>query len=87
MQATSSGWAVAQAASYRLISDGFLLSPARVTASGVTFFTINTSTIGGPDIIKSGGLQISFFDKYRFDPYSDFLKRWPRFRLRSASNC
>ncbi|QNK82603.1 hypothetical protein [Nakamurella sp. PAMC28650] len=45
--------------------------PQTVVTSG--FFTIGTSSIGGPDIIKSGGAAVAFFDKYQYWDYSPRL--------------
>lgn len=72
MQATSSGWAHNIAKSFRNINYGLLMSFERTTATGVRFFTINQSRIGGPDIIKGGGSFVTFYDKFRMSDYSRY---------------
>lgn len=75
-QTTTSGWPAVQASSYRPLIHGFLAAWQRVVASGVQFFTIGQSAIGGKDIIKSGGSFVSFFDKYAYTPYTDYVMGW-----------
>ena len=70
MQTVSSGWAHNIAKASRRIGYGTLISWLRTTASSVQFFTINQSTIGGPDPIKGGGSFVTFFDTFEFDDYS-----------------
>lgn len=76
MQTTSSGWAVNVAKPHRRIGQGLLIDWLRTTASGVKYFTIGQSRIGGPDIIKSGGNAIAFFDKYAYKDYSQYVVSW-----------
>ncbi|MFA5999216.1 MAG: hypothetical protein WC747_04325 [Candidatus Babeliales bacterium] len=45
----------------------------RQAASGIRYFTINQSRIGGPDILKSGGDFVTFFDKFRYDDATPFV--------------
>lgn len=71
MQTTSSGWNHIVQKSHRRFDIGALISWTRTTGSGVKFFTINQSTIGGTDIIKSGGGFVTLFDKYNYLNYSD----------------
>lgn len=73
MQTTSSGWGNKTSQGKRNIGFGVLVAWMRTTATGVKFFTINQSRIGGPDIIKGGGDFVTFFDKYRFDDASPFV--------------
>lgn len=73
MQTVSSGWAHNVAKAQRFLGAGALISWLKTTASGVNFFTINQSRIGGNDIIKSGGVDVTFFDKWQFGDYSDDL--------------
>ena len=75
-QVTSSGWANKVAQGKRDLNYGVLISWLRTTASGVRFFTINQSRIGGMDIIKGGGTAVTFFDKYQFGDYSQFVSSW-----------
>lgn len=71
MQTTSSGWNHNIAKSHRRIGYGFLASWLRTTATGVRYFTINSSRIGGPDMIKGGGSFVTFFDKYQYGNYTE----------------
>jgi hypothetical protein len=72
MQAVSAGWATNIPNPVRNVSYGVQMSwPQTVVTSG--FFTIGTSSIGGPDIIKSGGASVAFFDKYQYSDYSSRL--------------
>lgn len=73
MQTVSSGWGNRTAQGNRRIGYGVLVAWMRTIASGVRFFTINQSRIGGPDLIKGGGDFVTFFDKYRFDDVSPFV--------------
>ena len=73
MQTVSSGWGDKISIGKRNIGYGVLMALMRTTATGVRFFTINQSRIGGPDIIKGGGDFVTFFDKYRFDDVSPFV--------------
>jgi len=74
MQTTSSGWANKVTQGSRRIGFGFLAGFNRTTNSGVRFWTINQSRIGGPDIIKGGGGVTTFFDKYALSDYSQYVK-------------
>lgn len=73
MQTVSSGWGNKTAQGSRRISYGVLVAWMRNVASGVRFFTINQSRIGGHDIIKGGGDFVSFFDKFQYDDTSQFV--------------
>lgn len=75
-QVTSSGWNNIVAQSQRDINYGVLISWLRTTQSGVRFFTINQSRIGGPDLLKSGGTAVAFFDKFSYGDYSPFVASW-----------
>lgn len=72
MQTVSSGWNNSVTKAARTIGFGVLLSWLRTTSSGVKFFTINQSKIGGADILKSGGTAVAFFDKYAYTDYSRY---------------
>lgn len=76
MQTVGSGWNNAIQSAHRRISHGVLFSWLRQTASGIKFFTINQSAIGGPDQIKGGGGFITFWDKYRFEDVGPDVLSW-----------
>lgn len=73
MQTVSSGWGNKISIGARHVGYGVLVAWMRTVATGVNFFTINQSRIGGPDMIKSGGGFVTFFDKFRFDDVSPFV--------------
>lgn len=50
-QLTSSGWAGAVAAPFRQLNYSVSVAFSQATASGVSYFTIGTSLIGGTDAI------------------------------------
>lgn len=72
MQAVSGNWNSNLASSELapLFSTLFDFPQTIVTSN---FFTIGTSLIGGPDVIKSGGTAVAFFDKYQWTDYSPYL--------------
>ncbi len=72
MQTTSSGWSNVISQPERRLNFGVLISWMRTPATGVQFFTINQSTIGGPHLIKGGGAAVTFFDKYFYRDYSQY---------------
>jgi hypothetical protein len=69
MQAVSAAFQTAAAAAARTINWGVLISWTRSFANAAQFFTIGTSTIGGPDPIKGAGGAITLFDKYAYTNY------------------
>lgn len=71
-----SGYATNVAAAFRTVGFGVLIAWQRQYASNVNFFTIGTSLIGGGDIIKGGGSFVTFFDKYQFGDYSQYVMSW-----------
>lgn len=73
MQTVSDDWGNKTAQGKRRIGFGVLVSWLRTVNSGVKYFTINQSTIGGGDIIKGGGDFVTFFDKYQYDDVSPFV--------------
>lgn len=73
MQTVSSGWGDKISIGARHIGYGVLMAWMRTTATGVRFFTINQSRIGGPDILKGGGDFVTFFDKFRYDDVTPFV--------------
>lgn len=76
MQNVSANWAANQSAAFRNLNYGVLIDWTLATASGVNFFTIGTSLIGGNDIIKSGGGVPAYFDKYQYTDYSNYTLNW-----------
>jgi hypothetical protein len=72
----TSGYATNVAAAFRQVGFGVLIAWQRVTVANTAFFTIGTSTIGGGDFIKSSGSFVTFFDKYQFTNYSDYVINW-----------
>lgn len=75
MQTVSGSWASTIAAAVRTVVHGVQMSwPQTVASSG--FFTIGTSLIAGPDIIKSGGSAVAFFDKYQYTDYTKYAMGW-----------
>lgn len=75
MQTVSGSWAANIAASVRTVVHGEQISwPASIISS--IFFKIGTSLIGGPDILKSGGSSVAFFDRYQFTDYSHYAMSW-----------
>lgn len=76
MQTTSVNWNNIIGQGKRDINQGVFISWMRTIGSGVKFFTINQSTIGGTDIIKGGGSAVTFFDKYNYVDYSRFCLSW-----------
>ena len=75
-QTTSSGWNSVVNSSYRQLTTGVLMSWLKTLASGIQYFTINSSLIEGNDILKGGGSSVSFFDKYNYVDYAQYAKNW-----------
>lgn len=73
MQTVSSGWGNKISIGKRNIGYGVLMALMRTTATGVRYFTIGQSRIGGQDMIKGSGDFVTFFDKYRWDDVSPFV--------------
>lgn len=77
MQTTTSGYGSVVNAPYQQIGSSIQISWLKNIVSSLAFFTINTSLIGGNDIIKpSGADSISFFDKYSYSDYATYAKNW-----------
>lgn len=72
MQSVSTSWATNVSAPSRAVNYGVQMSFPQTLVSS-QFFTIGSSTIGGPDLIKSGGAVPAFFDKYQYTDYSSYL--------------
>lgn len=73
MQAVDQSFKDAAAAAQRHLSWGLLIAFDKTVDENVDFFTIGTSEIAGPDMIKGAGDDVTFFDKYIYGEYSDFL--------------
>jgi len=73
MQTVSSGWGNKISVGARHIGYGVLMAWMRTSATGVRYFTINQSRIGGPDMIKGSGDFVAFFDRFRYDDISPFV--------------
>lgn len=73
MQTTSSGWSNKVTQGARRIGYGVLIGFLRTTNSGVKYWTINQSRIGGPDMIKGGGGVATFYDKFAMTDYSPYV--------------
>ena len=76
MQTVSSDFTAQINAGMRKLKSRLLISFQKTFASGITFFTIGTSTIGGSDIIKGEGSVVQEWDKYAYTDYSDRLISW-----------
>lgn len=76
MQAVTQQFQDAAAASFREPEWGVLVSFEKVVNENVDFFTIGTSAIEGPDMIKSAGDDVTFFDKYVYGNYTEYLKNF-----------
>lgn len=70
MQSVSTDFTRRTKASIRPLSWRSLISFPKSFSSGVTFFTIGTSLIGGNDIIKGDNSVIQEWDKYKYEDYS-----------------
>ena len=73
MQSMSNGWINKVTQGKRRIGYGLLVSFLRTTVSGVNFFTIGQSRIGGRDVLKSSNSIVTYFEKYQMDLYSQFV--------------
>lgn len=76
MQTVSANWSNLVGQAFRNINQGVSIAWMRTTGSGVKYFTINQSTIGGTDIIKGGGSAVTFFDKYNYVDYTHYAMSW-----------
>jgi hypothetical protein len=77
MQTTTSGFSSVVNASYRQVNSSISLSWLKTLVAGISFFTVNTSLIGGNDIINGGtNTNPSYFDKYLYTNYGNYAKNW-----------
>jgi hypothetical protein len=70
MQSVSTEFTRRSKASIRPLSWRSLISFQKTFSSGVTFFTIGTSLIGGNDIIKGDNSVVQEWDKYKYEDYT-----------------
>lgn len=70
MQSVSTDFTRRTDAGIRPLSWRSLISFQKQFSSGVTFFTIGTSLIGGADIIKGDNSVVQEWDKYRYEDFS-----------------
>lgn len=54
------------------VNYGILISWLETINTSYEFFTIGTSIIGGPDVIKGGGTEVTFLDRYQYTDYTDY---------------
>lgn len=76
MLTTTSAWNAVRQSSYRQLNTGIQVSFTKTTASGVRFFTINESLIGGNDFLKGAGDTPTFFDTYQYTDYTGKVTDW-----------
>ncbi len=72
MQTVSSTFTANATAPNQFPTYGILISWLETINSSYEFFTIGTSLIGGPDVIKGGGNEATFLDRYQYTDYSDY---------------
>lgn len=72
MQTVSSTFVTNETSSTQTVDYGILISWTEQINSSYEFFTIGTSIIGGPDVIKGGGTEVTFLDRYQYTDYSDY---------------
>lgn len=67
MQTVSPAFETAAAAPYKEVGVGALISWQKTINPSTSFFTIGSSLIGGPDVLKGAGGSVTFFDQYQYD--------------------
>ncbi len=65
MQTVSGQFTTDTAAPIKLVNQGCLVAWDLSFNATTNWFTIGTSKIGGPDLIKGAGTALTFFDKYQ----------------------
>ena len=73
VSSTFSGWVNGH---YNTPQPGVLISWDKSTSDSVEYFTIGSSVIGGPDIIKSAGGTPVFSDQYSYKDYTKYATGW-----------
>jgi hypothetical protein len=78
MQTVSSAFTAASGGNSNIsyLSYGVLISFTKAINSSVSFFTIGTSLIGGPDMIMGASGIPAFQDIYQYSDYSDYAISW-----------
>lgn len=64
------------AAPIKKIRQGCQIAWSNTPNVSTAFFTINTSKIGGGDIIRGAGGAVTFFDKYQYTDESAYVMSW-----------
>lgn len=72
MQTVSSSFTANTMAATQYVDYGVLISWLETINSSYEFFTIGTSIIGGPDVIKGTGNEATFLDRYQYTDYTDY---------------
>lgn len=72
MQTVSSTFTSNANSTTQLVDYGILIAWTEQINSSYAFFTIGTSLIGGPDVIKGGGSEVTFLDRYQYSDYSQY---------------
>lgn len=70
MQTVSATFTANTVAQYQFPTYAILISWLETINPSYSFFTIGTSTIGGPDVIKGSGTSVTFLDRYQYTDYS-----------------
>ena len=83
-QPTSTAFQTAAGASVNDVTFGFLVSWDKAYNSAAKFFTIGTSSIAGPDMLKGAGTDVTFFDKYEYKDETPFVNELTVSRLSSV---
>lgn len=73
MQTVSSAFQAAETSNSAQFYMGAAVAWSETINSSYSFFTIGTSTIGGPDIIPGAGSVPTFLDKYQYTDESSYL--------------
>lgn len=73
MQTVSAQFTTDTAAPFKRVAGGALIAWQKTINPTYSFFTINQSKIGGPDMIKGAGGSVTFFDKYQYSDESAAL--------------
>jgi hypothetical protein len=76
MQTVSSAFLASSTGSLSKINYGVLISFAKTLNTSVHFWTIGTSTIGGPDMILGANGIPAFMDIFQYIDYSDYATAW-----------
>lgn len=72
MQTVSSTFQANTVAANQYPTYAILISWLETINTSYSFFTIGTSKIGGPDVIKGTGSSVTFLDRYQYTDYSQY---------------